>query len=500
MSNQYLIDYENVHEAGLYGIKALTAEDSVYIFHTSDTDRIALSTLDDVAAWVKVIPVLPGKQSLDMHLGSFLGYLIGKEECPETQYIIVSKDGDYKGIADFWNRSYQLFDKVTRAQSIWDSMDSPCSLADSSFAADYVFAEKTAIREFIFRTFSKYGVIGLNGLPYMLLSELCTRLNSLAEYNAARKRSGKRPMQFLREEFQDILQITKQWSQDWVYLLAARREPLSSAESACSGKQTEADDSAEENVESIEGRNENVMKDEAFDAGYAAVEPASTLAEYKDDMILAENECDSEKRIETPVVDQNETNEKEQDTLSEEKSEDSSAYIAAAMNLFHETDDKTIMNEDGHLRASALRDTLLAYQAFRSSLKKSGMQPIAYIQHMFKGRIHIYRNKGIYWAYLSESKSEASSETEERSSQDNKDSVIAQRKRNYYELAFSNMQNRLCDVGLDKAVADEIANIILHSDTAVEPRKVIHTLLCQRFGSKIGAKYYRQTVKYAFTG
>jgi len=99
MSVHYLVDYENVHESGIYGMDALSAEDCVYLFHTSTTDRITLSTLDDVRAWVKVILVPPGKQSLDMHLGSFLGYLIGKEADPDTKYAIVSRDTDYRGIA-----------------------------------------------------------------------------------------------------------------------------------------------------------------------------------------------------------------------------------------------------------------------------------------------------------------------------------------------------------------------------------------------------------------
>ena len=99
MSTQYLVDFENVHEARLYGMDALTAEDGVIIFHTSPYDRISLSRLDDVQAWVKVIPVPAGKQSLDMHLGSFLGYLIGKEDA-DTDYAIVSHDLDYRRIAE----------------------------------------------------------------------------------------------------------------------------------------------------------------------------------------------------------------------------------------------------------------------------------------------------------------------------------------------------------------------------------------------------------------
>ena len=94
MSVHYLVDYENVHETGLAGMDKLTAEDCVYIFHTSAADRISLSRLKNVQAWIKVIFVPPGKQSLDMHLGSFLGYLIGRGK-DEDIFAIVSHDTDY---------------------------------------------------------------------------------------------------------------------------------------------------------------------------------------------------------------------------------------------------------------------------------------------------------------------------------------------------------------------------------------------------------------------
>ena len=48
-----------------------------------------------------------------------------------------------------------------------------------------------------------------------------------------------------------------------------------------------------------------------------------------------------------------------------------------------------------------------------------------------------------------------------------------------------------------KSVADEIMDICMHSYTDAEPRKVIHYLLCQRYGTRIGAQYYRKAVKYA---
>ena len=221
MSVQYLIDYENVHESGLCGIKTLTAEDSVYIFHTSISDRIALNCLDDVQAWVKVIMVPAGKQSLDMHLGSFLGFLIGKEDSPDTQYVIVSKDSDYKGITEFWNHSYQKDDKVVCRCRILSSLYDENNIS-ATLTAECFPAERIAIQDLIIRVFCKQGVIGLNGLPCMQVSELCTRLNALPEYNKARKRLAMKPMQFLREIFPDLLQVARQWSQDWVYLLGTQ--------------------------------------------------------------------------------------------------------------------------------------------------------------------------------------------------------------------------------------------------------------------------------------
>jgi hypothetical protein len=141
-------------------------------------------------------------------------------------------------------------------------------------------------------------------------------------------------------------------------------------------------------------------------------------------------------------------------------------------------------NEKGHVRASLLRDELMKHPEFREALKESGMQPIAYLQHLFEGVIEIRREKGIYWAGAADEAVNA------------RDAVLFERKRNFYETAFGRIRKQLTDAGMDEAVAEEIAGICMRSNAAVEPRKVIHTLLCQRFGNKTGAKYYRQTVKY----
>lgn len=100
MQTFYLIDFENVHNDGIANIKNLTKEDHVHIFST----RNAVNIRQDVF-WLDgdiqshLVPVR--KQSLDMYLVSYLGYILGVygKQC---KYVIVSKDRDYDNIINFW--------------------------------------------------------------------------------------------------------------------------------------------------------------------------------------------------------------------------------------------------------------------------------------------------------------------------------------------------------------------------------------------------------------
>ena len=100
----YLIDFENVHEDGFAGIGKLAQDDVVYCFFTRNAPKISLSVLaESKGIQFRFIEASVGKQSLDLALGSFLGYLIAQEE-KDTRFVIVSNDTGYLKIADFWNR------------------------------------------------------------------------------------------------------------------------------------------------------------------------------------------------------------------------------------------------------------------------------------------------------------------------------------------------------------------------------------------------------------
>lgn len=458
MSVQYLVDYENVHESGIQGMDALTAEDCVYLFHTSNADRISLSCLDYVQAWVKVILVPPGKQSLDMHLGSFLGYLIGRETDPETRYAIISHDMDYLCIADFWNSSFKMSNKVQCLYAINNAL-----FPDDTYNNENVSisekAERIVIRKFIVEAFSKYGFIDGTHRPFMLVSDLCTMLNSLPAYNKARKRLNKKPLRYLREECRDILAVDRKWNQDWVYLLKSDESDLAETDAEETGKEPAADESApEDNVPDIMNMGDLTIVD--------------------DPSLLEECTCEetaSAEKTEEPV--QEEDNRNEPDMLTA-----ATAFILNA---------DTERNADGYVRASALRDKLMTYPAFRDALKESGQKPIPYIQQLFRGYIRIRREKGIWWAAA-----EAEEESKDSMETAGNDPVAEDRRKKFCEQAFANIRKQLADAGMEQNVADEIADICMRAHSDAEPRKVIHTLLCRRYGTKIGAQYYRKAVRY----
>ena len=103
METYYLIDYENVHEDGLSGSDKLNGHDHVHLFYTKNAAKISIEKLTSLnSADLSSHEAPTGSQSLDMHLVSYLGYLIGTNINKECKYFIISKDTDYDNIIAFW--------------------------------------------------------------------------------------------------------------------------------------------------------------------------------------------------------------------------------------------------------------------------------------------------------------------------------------------------------------------------------------------------------------
>lgn len=116
----YLIDFENVGCEGLNGCEKLGESDYIHLFYTNNNKKIDLDIISNHGAAKLITHKVPtGKQSADMHLGSYLGYLVGakhmdqKESC---KFVIVSKDTGYDPIIQFWKTEKKA--KVVRIDKI----------------------------------------------------------------------------------------------------------------------------------------------------------------------------------------------------------------------------------------------------------------------------------------------------------------------------------------------------------------------------------------------
>ena len=103
----YLVDFENVHSAGLMGVEKLSAKDSVYIFYSNNSNSMSFEAhamLKATAAKVVPLHVSSGnKNALDFQLASFTGYLAGTSE--DREVTIISVDTGYTFIQHFWERT-----------------------------------------------------------------------------------------------------------------------------------------------------------------------------------------------------------------------------------------------------------------------------------------------------------------------------------------------------------------------------------------------------------
>lgn len=115
METFYLIDFENVHNEGLENIDSLSKDDHVHIFSTENALNIRMDIVFAKGIDIQghIVPIR--KQSLDMHLVSYLGHLLGIHG-KQCAYTIISNDTDYDNIIKFWKD--EGYPNITRKQKI----------------------------------------------------------------------------------------------------------------------------------------------------------------------------------------------------------------------------------------------------------------------------------------------------------------------------------------------------------------------------------------------
>ena len=101
----YLVDYENVSDAGLVGVDQLSNHDVVVIFYGSKVKSIAYESLIAItgssASIEHVKAEKTAKNYLDFQLTTYLGYKLGQKTYSEIY--IISKDSGFDAVVDFWS-------------------------------------------------------------------------------------------------------------------------------------------------------------------------------------------------------------------------------------------------------------------------------------------------------------------------------------------------------------------------------------------------------------
>ena len=113
----YSIDYENVNSDGLIGCDKLTKTDHIIIFFTKNAMKINMTEIANHGdAELAMIEVPAGKQSADIHIGSYIGYLAGINKGKDCSIVVVSKDTDFDNVIKFWKTKTGV--KTSRVQQI----------------------------------------------------------------------------------------------------------------------------------------------------------------------------------------------------------------------------------------------------------------------------------------------------------------------------------------------------------------------------------------------
>lgn len=180
MKTYYLIDFENVHNEGLANIDSLSKNDHVHIFSTKNAPNIridiAFSKSKGIDIQSHIVPVR--KQSLDMHLVSYLGHLLGIHG-NQYSYVIVSKDTDYDNIIKFWKE--EGYPNISRKPAIPGSVNLQNKIAQQTLTAvqtvnakinagmDYVFTgdDKSELNRFM-----QHGLAAM-GYPSNAANKIC---------------------------------------------------------------------------------------------------------------------------------------------------------------------------------------------------------------------------------------------------------------------------------------------------------------------------------------
>ena len=120
----FLIDYENVNNSGMEGVKFLNESDHVYLFYSQNSSPNMKKRYSELLyaskCSVEIIKLYrKGKNGLDFYIATKLGELLGQGE--NGLFSIISQDKGFQAVVDYWlhvspiRREIRLADNIENA-------------------------------------------------------------------------------------------------------------------------------------------------------------------------------------------------------------------------------------------------------------------------------------------------------------------------------------------------------------------------------------------------
>ena len=118
----FLVDYENTGSRGLKGAACLCPEDSVVIFYSDCCRKIEYGVLQELldsrCTLELCILDTPRKNALDFYIASRIGEICADREAEPTRIAVVSRDGGFKSVQEYWEKKARNRKDIIVSESI----------------------------------------------------------------------------------------------------------------------------------------------------------------------------------------------------------------------------------------------------------------------------------------------------------------------------------------------------------------------------------------------
>ena len=121
----YMIDYENVHEEGLYGIEMLKKDDRIFVFYNmGDKENVENGKLREAAekgiSIQSVVLYKRGKNALDFYIASKIGELCGRGM--HQDIAVISGDKGFQALCEYWMYVADIRKRIILRNTIYHAL------------------------------------------------------------------------------------------------------------------------------------------------------------------------------------------------------------------------------------------------------------------------------------------------------------------------------------------------------------------------------------------